>query len=231
MGPAILGCSRCQVCGRWPARALCADCLARFAQSRPRCTGCALALPPGHPQGSRCGRCLRHPPPLTHCLAVVDYSFPWHQLIARFKFQNEPAWARHFAKLAQRHPGVREALAQADLALPVPLSPQRLAWRGYNQAWEWLRALQPRQPLPGALLRLSHGPEQVGLDRAARLRQARLSYAVAPAHAQILRGRQVLLVDDVMTTGATLFSLAELLLRHGAAGVTGLAFARTPQDG
>jgi len=177
-----------------------------------------------------CGHCLRHPLPLRHCWAVVDYAYPWHTVVARFKFQQQPASARCMAALALQHPDIAQALLTADHVLPVPLSTTRLADRGYNQAWELVKALQPPHPLATALLRLDDTAEQIGQGRASRQRQMRNAFAVAPTHLPQLDGRHLLVVDDVMTTGATLAAAADALLRAGAASVSGLCFARTPAD-
>lgn len=217
--------SRCQVCGRWPAQPVCAPCQARFAASVTRCPSCALRLADGT---TACGHCLRHPLPLQRCWAVVDYAYPWHTLVARFKFQQQPAWARCMAALALQHADIAHALQAADGVLPVPLSTARLAERGYNQAWELVKALRPRHPLPTALLRLDNAADQIGQGRVARQRQMHHAFATAPAQLPQLVGRHLLVVDDVMTTGATLAAAANVLLRAGAASVSGLCFARTP---
>jgi ComF family protein len=221
--------SRCQVCGRWPARPVCAPCHARFAHAEPRCPTCALRLVAGVAV-KPCGQCLRHPMPLQKCWAVVDYAYPWHTVVVRFKFQQQPAWARTMAELALQRPDIAQALHTADGVLPVPLTASRLAERGYNQSWELVKALQPRCPLANVLLRLGDAPHQTGQGRHARQQHMRDAFAVDPAHLPQLAGQHLLLVDDVMTTGATLSAAADTLLRAGAASVSGLCFARTPAD-
>lgn len=219
--------SRCQVCGRWPAQAICVPCQARFATPGRRCDRCALRLPHGT---SSCGHCLQQPLPLARCWAIVDYAYPWHDVVQRFKFRQQPAWALTLARLALQQQEIVSALANADEVVPIPLSPARLAERGYNQAWELVKALRPRRPLPAGLLKLSDTPHQTGQSRQARQRQIHGAFAVNPSHVAQLVDRHLLVVDDVMTTGATLSAAAETLLRAGAASVSGLCFARTPID-
>lgn len=219
--------SRCQVCGRWPAQAICAPCQARFATPVPRCPRCALRLPQG---SSSCGHCLHQPLSLAHCWAVVDYAYPWHDVVQRFKFRQQPAWALTLGRLARQRPEIVSALANADEVIPIPLSPARLAERGYNQAWELVKALRPPRPLPTGLLKPGDTPHQTGQGRHARHQQMRDAFVVHPTHLPRLAGRHLLVVDDVMTTGATLSAAADALLRAGASSVSGLCFARTPAD-
>lgn len=199
--------STCAVCGRWPAQPVCRDCLARFG-TRPMVEGLA-------------------PGPLVRCVAAVRYAYPWNTLLARLKFHDEPGWAGPLARLmaqAGRHDGL---LASCDALVPVPLSPLRLAERGYNQAWELARRLD-RPALPQALLRCLEGPPQRTLDRAARLRQLHGAFLVHPRARAAVSGRHLLLVDDVVTTGATVQAAATALHQAGAASVTALVLAATP---
>lgn len=161
---------------------------------------------------------------------MVDYAYPWHDVVARFKFQQQPAWACTMGAMALQHTAIAQAVQTADGVLPVPLSTARLTERGYNQAWELVKALRPRHPLSTGLLRLDGTAEQIGQGRASRQRQMRGAFAVDPAQLPRLAGQHLLVVDDVMTTGATLAAAADVLLRAGAASVSGLCFARTPVD-
>jgi len=216
--------AQCEVCRAWPAAPLCAGCLAEFAVPRHRCRLCALAVPEGV---ERCGRCLREPLPLDECHAAVSYGFPWAGLVARLKFSGDAGWAETFAEVMAGHPGIRSCVADADLVLPMPLAPPRLAARGFNQAWELARRLAPGKADPAVAVRLRDTPPQARLDRAARLANLRHAFAVEPSQAARVRGRGVVLVDDVMTSGASLASLAQALHQAGAARVAAVVLART----
>jgi len=216
--------SQCALCHAWPARPLCDACVARFAQPVPRCRTCALRVPAGV---SQCGDCLRHPPALDACLAACDYAWPWSDCIARFKFQGEPGWAAPLATLMRATPWAEPALESADLVLPMPLFAQRLRERGFNQALELARRLAPTHCDATLLLRVRDTPPQAGLPRAQRLRNLRGAFALAPLRAGRVKGRRVLLIDDVMTTGASLSAAAQVLRAAGAIHIGALVLART----
>lgn len=220
--------SQCAICHAWPAQRVCDACAARFAQPRPRCTGCALPLPA---PGLRCGACLQAPLALQTCVAAVDYAWPWDGILAQFKFRADPGWAAMLAGLMASTPWAGPLLDAADVLVPVPLSRERLRARGFNQSLLLARQLGARKTDAALLLRLHDTPAQSGLARDQRLRNLAGALAVEPLRAPALRGRQVLLVDDVMTTGATLQAAALALRQAGAAQVSALVLARTPPAG
>lgn len=216
--------SQCAVCRAWPSQPVCDACVARFAPPTPRCTTCALPVPTGVP---RCGDCVRHPPPLDACLAACTYAWPWPGPIGEFKFQGHAGWAAPFATLMRSAPWTEPALERCDLVLPMPLSAARLRQRGFNQALELARRLAPAKTDATLLLRTRDTPAQSGLSRAERLRNLRGAFALEPLRAEAVRGRRIVLVDDVMTSGASLFTAAATLRGAGAAHLTALVLART----
>ena len=215
--------SQCAVCRAWPAQPVCEACAVRFAQPRPRCRTCAL--PVVH-QLEQCGACVRSPPPLDACVAAVNYEYPWSRLLVEFKFGARPAWAASFALLLRSAPWVEPALENASLVLPMPLSAQRMRERGFNQALELTRHLAPGKIMHGLLLRIQDSAPQTELNRAQRLRNVRHAFAVEPLRASELKGARVVLVDDVMTSGASIYAAAATLRAAGAAHITGIVFAR-----
>ena len=232
--------SQCLACHRWgPGGPLCPACMQRFAPApeRPRCSGCGQPWPaslwPEPPL--RCGACLRQPPPWQHCHVWVDYGYPWADLIARWKLQQHPALAAHLARWLLSSPHLAQALQQADVLLPLPLSPQRLRERGFNQAAQltqhWARHFaQHPQGGPHArtdlLLRPQHQRTQRTLGRSARLRNLQGAFTVRSG--ADLAGLRLLVVDDVITTGATLRAACTALQAAGAQHISVLAVARTP---
>ena len=231
--------SQCAVCRSWPSAPVCAACLARFGQPQARCRCCALALPPAAGTDpwalALCARCQREPFGLDRCFAALPYVFPWSTLVARYKFNHLTGWAPFMATAMLAQPGLRDwldNLTSDDWLLPVPLSPERLAWRGFNQAWALACALQRQSACraradSALLLRIRHTRAQSELRRDARLENVRGAFAVAPLRAGQLQGRRVLLVDDVMTSGASLLTAAAALRQAGAAEVSAVVLART----
>ena len=190
---------QCEVCRQWCHGGLCQACVTRFAAAVPRCARCGLRLGQAAPA---CGACLHEPPPFEHTVCAVDYGFPWDRLVSAFKFQAQPELAGTLAAL------MAAAVRRADLPAPnfllaMPLAPQRLAQRGYNQAWELARHLAHalRHPARSDWLQrpLDTAP-QAGLGRAARQLNLRTAFMVEPRHRAGLSGRRLALVDDVMTT-------------------------------
>lgn len=198
--------------------------MAAFAQPHPRCRTCALQVPEGIAQ---CGACITHAPALDTCLAAVTYAYPWSRLVADFKFHQHPGWAASLARLLRAAPWVEPALETADGLIPMPLSQQRLRERGYNQAYLLAEALDAPKVEPAVLLRVRDTPAQRTLARSERLRNVEGAYLVDPLRRERVRGRNLLLVDDVMTSGASLQAAAQALRQAGAATVGAVVFART----
>lgn len=216
--------SQCLICRSWPSQPICARCEARYARLLWRCSTCALPAPEG---AMRCADCLRNPPPLDLCYAAVTYEHPWSDLIADFKFREHPGYARELARRMQKVPGVAAALADAKLVLPLPLSAQRLRQRGYNQALLLARALAKNNLACHVLLRVRDTPAQSSQPLAQRLTALHDAFALDPLQAERVRGQRVVLVDDVMTSGATLHAAARALRQGGAAHIVALVLART----
>jgi ComF family protein len=228
--------SRCAVCHGWPGGPVCAPCMSRFAQPCQRCHRCALStLGVADQARLLCSRCRREPFGLDACFAALPYAFPWSGLVARYKFADQTGWTPFLAGLMLAQPGVREALhalGPQDWLLPMPLSAERLGWRGYNQAWELTRSLQGQSSCAARadsalLLRTRHTRPQSELKRSERHVNVKGAFALEPLRAVHVSGRRVMLVDDVMTSGASLLAAATALRQAGAAEVSAIVLART----
>ena len=215
--------SLCQICRSWQPDVLCEDCVTTFAQPEPRCPTCALP----EPTGSLCAECLAQPSPLDACLTAVRYGYPWSHCIARFKFLGETGLARALADLMRHAPWIELTVEAADVVIPMPLSAARLRERGFNQAWLLAHQLAPDKLDAFILQRRDHERHQVGASRLARQQQVQGSFWVPSEQLARVHGRRLLLIDDVMTTGATLFEAARVLRAAGAQQVTAVVLART----
>ena len=182
-----------------------------------------------------CMECIRNPSPLDAMLVATSYAYPWSDLITRYKFGEQPGWSAFFASLLLQAPGVSQAvtgLEPHDLIIPMPLSAERLQSRGFNQAWELASALAQQSASPakaGALLllRTRNTRPQTELKREARLANVKGAFQIDPLRLPELSDRRVVLVDDVVTSGASIFTAARALKAAGASKVTGIAIAKT----
>jgi len=219
---------RCSSCGRDLRRllqpSLCRACIAELGTIGAACARCGE---PG--ETSPCVQCRRSPPPFRHARACFRYREGGlsSSLVWRWKYGRDHVLGRSLSGLfaAQR----RLESECYDVVVPVPLHDSRLAGRGFNQAVLLARAaLLPNERLaPRALRRTNRTSSQTSLGRRARLGNVRAAFTVADPGA--LRGRTVLLVDDVLTTGATVRECATVLRAAGAAVVDVWTLARTPR--
>ncbi|MBY8607284.1 ComF family protein [Burkholderia arboris] len=235
--------NRCALCGNLSHAVMCDACDAAYwNEARLRCDVCALPLGvgqarsrgggrtgAGHPAAYRCDACRTTPPPFDATLALADYRAPLDGLARGLKFHARLALGAEFAVRLARLVDDTRGAGRFDLVAPVPLSHRRLVARGYNQAWAIARPLARRLDVradAALLARVAHTAPQSRLDRQARRDNVMAAFAVAGDVA----GRHVALVDDVMTSGATLAAAAHALKAAGAARVTNLVALRTARD-
>jgi ComF family protein len=208
--------------------ALCPQCWGRIAFVAPPCCDAC-----GHPfeidagPGALCGPCSREAPPWTRARAVFRYDDASKPLVLRFKHADRLEGAPTFAAWLAR--AGAELVADADLIVPVPLHRWRLLSRRYNQAAVLANALGRLAGKPVAadlLMRTRATPAQGHLGRDERAANVKGAFGVRTAKCHGLNGKRVLLVDDVLTTGATVGECARVLLRNGAHGVDVLTLGR-----
>ena len=236
----LLPCA-CELCGAVQDQPVCAGCERDLLPPRPRCPGCALphrgqrtwpAAAKDRAERGLCPVCQAAPHDFDAATALGDYAAPVDSLVLGLKYGARLAladWmALRLAERVQRLPSVLER-GERLLVAPVPLGGARLAERGFNQSWEIARRMARRLRLPACATLLARGREtqtQTALAPAGRHSNVAGAFAVAPWHR--VDGAHVLLVDDVMTTGATLSAAALALKRRGAARVTAIVALRTP---
>lgn len=215
--PPVGACVLCRASG---ARGgLCAPCAADIAKLRRRasCPQC------GAEAGAAlvCGECLRNPPHFDATVSFYPYAHPLDILLQRFKYGGGWQLAPAVASYMPPPPA-------CDIILPVPLHPNREQWRGFNQSRELLRAagIKPRDnnnTTSATITRTTDTPRQSLMpDAKQRRKNVRGAFEVSGVD-----GKSIVIVDDVMTSGATLNEIARVLKKAGAKKVTNLVVART----
>lgn len=220
---------RCVFCGviaRDDERFICAGCTRDLPWIAHSCRYCAVPIAGPLPPGVSCANCQLEPPLLTAAVAPLHYSFPVDAAIKAFKFHRKLNYQPAFSDiLLQASAGLPAGI---DALLPVPLHRWRRIRRGFNQAAELAAPVAKAMLLEtlNNVARVSATPYQSGLDAAERRRNLKSAFRVS-GH---INARHVLIIDDVITTGATCRQLARVLLDKGAAEVSVLALARASKD-
>jgi len=223
---------RCLACGGAVETqgALCAACWQAISfLGAPCCSTCGLPFPYDAGDGVQCAQCVAYPPPFDRARAVFAYDDHSRRLILAFKHADQlhgmPAFGQWLARSGA------ELLAEADLVAPVPLHWTRLFRRRFNQSALLAQAAVaawrgPGAPLfaPDLLIRRRRTRSQGHLSRLQRSENVRGAFAMKPGAA--VAGKRVLLVDDVLTTGATIEACARVLKRADATAVDVLTLAR-----
>jgi len=221
---------RCLKCGDILSgeNGLCPECWRKLTWLSPPCCACCGApFPFDAGAGSRCGACLQKPPAYDRARAVFRYDDESRDLILGFKHADRTESAPAFAGWMAR--AGAELLESAELIVPVPLHWTRLATRRFNQAALLAHALgkaMDRPVAPRALTRKRATRSQGHLGRLARFRNVKGAIAVTERQIASIANRRILLIDDVITTGATAESAAKALISAGARGVDVLALAK-----
>lgn len=210
-------------------QSVCAPCWneLRFL-SAPQCAQCGVPFPHDLGQGVKCAACIAKPPPFAVSRAALAYDDASRDLILGFKhadrLETVPLFARWMAQAGH------EAFAQADTLIPVPLHWRRLVARRYNQAALLANALGGLTGLPvdtAVLLRSKATPSQGEMPSArARAKNVVRAFDLSQRHRARIQGKRLVLVDDVLTTGATVGACTKALLKAGAASVSIVTLAR-----
>jgi ComF family protein len=219
-------CCLCQASAR--GGLLCGVCrdavLQGMAQTKPRCPQCALALQ----EGQACPDCALRRPAFDRIIAAFDYEAPGDLLIHRLKAGRRFISAAMLADLlAQSVRRATPALPRNTILVPVPASRASVLERGFNPAAEVARCLSRALQMPyqpSLLLRAREGQRQTRLGRVERFRSVHDLYCCP----RRVEGAAIAIVDDVLTTGSTLRSIALQFRDAGASTVCGLVLARTP---
>jgi len=216
---------RCVFCGTrsYPGEGrVCGGCRADLPWIRYACERCAEPVVTELPRGVHCGACQASPPPFAATLAPLRYEFPVDAAIKALKFSRRLYYAPAFGELLIE--AMQSRSLPVDALLPVPLHWRRQAFRGYNQAAEICRSVARHYSMPvlSGVVRHRATPFQSGLAARERSTNLRSAFVVKRKPGK----QHILIVDDVVTSGATARHLARALLKAGAAKVSVLAVAR-----
>jgi len=224
--------SFCEICGSFlekpGEKVICRKCL---NQLRPNlsahCDVCGRFFE-GAGESHLCGACLRRRPPFSRHRSFTRHDGKAREVVLLFKYRGNEILGKHLAGLIAAALGGEDDLWDGvDAVIPVPLHPEKLRKRGYNQAAVLARQLAGLKGLPflgNRLIKARNNPAQTSLDAADRQANVRGAYLVR--RAESVKGRTVLLVDDVFTTGATIGECSRTLVRAGAREVRAVTFAQ-----
>ncbi len=209
----------CLLCGISSEQDLCISCRDNLPQiPANHCPTCLLPVA----TSLTCGTCLKKPPAFTRIIAALHYTFPVDALIHSLKYQSNLAIAPVLANLLLEKTNIAR---KPDFIIPMPLHPKRLRERGFNQALEIARQLPNNNKitlLPNACTRTRNTPSQTGLPWKDRQKNIRDAFSCK----MDFSSKHVAVVDDVLTTGATLNEIAKVLRNCGATEVSGWVIAR-----
>lgn len=219
----------CPACGEMllaDSCILCPRCLQEISLVRsPLCTVCGREMRDSVSGDHHCGRCLRQTPPYSSARGVAHYREPLSSLLHRLKYQGETSVLPALREVIELQ--VPCVLPEGERVVPVPLHAARLRQRGFNQALILAKLFFPGQKnslLVDTLIRTRHTISQTGLDGKARRKNLHKAFAVR--FPERIRGRRIVLVDDVFTTGTTVAECSRTLLGAGAADVRVVTLAR-----
>lgn len=212
----------CALCDAPSKHVLCRGCDSDLPRMTLACMRCGL------PATDRiCGACSIDPPLWDLCIAPFLFAYPLDRIMHAYKYHGDLYWAGFFAaNIAGRVRALSHPLPQA--LVPVPITAERIAARGFNQARELARGIGAELDLPvlrGGLSRLHTGLSQVGLGVGARHANVRNAFALDD---ETCMPQSVAIVDDLVTTGATAEAIARQILNQGARHIQVWAAARTP---
>lgn len=198
--------------------AICRPCMTNLPwQTKTCCPQCGL----GHLR-SVCGQCLKSAPYFDSTYASMAYNYPIDSVLQHFKYQKQLSLTPILAKLLLQHAPPQ----QADYIIPMPMHPKRLQERGFNQSLELAKIVSKTLNIPvelAACKRILHTPPQAGLALKERAKNIKGAFQSTIA----LTGKNIIVIDDVMTSGASLNELAKTLKNAGANQVSNWVVART----
>lgn len=195
----------------------------------PKCNICCNPFEFLVSENLTCAKCLSSPPSYDKAVVIFRYNKLIKKVVSNFKYRDGTYLAKKLARFLFNK--ARVEISDADFIVAVPLHKKRLRHRKFNQSLILCRAMLPHvsktKLRPDFLLRIKNTVAQVELRKKQRERNLKSAFALNPKYFEVVKGKKILLVDDVMTTGTTLENCAKVLKKSGAKNVTVLTIART----
>lgn len=207
---------------------VCSGCFSKLPLNDTCCISCALPLPE-NTNNALCGRCISKPPGFDYCYSLFRYEDDIIYLVHQLKFSEKISYARSLGEMLflRLQAEIQRTNEKPDCLLPVPLHNKRLRQRGFNQSIEIARVVSKKMEIPivyDMVKRERQTEAQTGLNAKQRQKNIRNAFRVSGK----VRYEHVLVIDDVVTTGATVNELARLLKKNKVKRVGVLSVARAP---
>lgn len=223
--------AQCLLCGLASNNKLiCHDCLKAITTNRPCCQHCGLTLVKSQPF---CGDCLKQAHLFTQLHALADYQKPYPTLIKKFKYSKKLIYGELLAELLSQsvsHTLSPQQLSKIDYLIPVPLHPKKHRQRGFNQAQLIAQHIGKKLNCPVLLDTVQRHKQtiaQEGLSLQKRKANLKNAFIFSGHHKTLLSGAYVVIIDDVVTTGATINSVCQVLLQSGVKRIDIWCICRT----
>ncbi len=230
--------SACIVCGTFQQRTLCVNCCTVLESEQLSnyecCQQCGLTLVASELQEKHCRECLTNPPYFDETHSFDRYEGRLQSALHQLKYQRRLACAQGLASAWNQLRAESLQNSQADYLLPVPLSPEKLCIRGFNQSWELARRIACNEGVhknPHILKRHHNTQHQANESRANRQIAIQDMFYIDPKFQGLLESATVIVFDDVMTSGATLNEIARVLKDNGVSRVINWVLLRTLYPG
>ena len=222
----------CIGCKEFQTATICQKCLKRLKDSQiQRCDQCALPIAP-HETNHLCIDCLRKKPTYDKTLCLDSYGGFLTEAIHSYKYQHQIAIAHGlFDAWLGIHPSRSQGSQSVDVMLPIPMSQTKLHQRGFNQSWELCKLFSRKLKIKTnwkVLNRIHLDGDQVAATKQERAQRLINVFSIEPNGIELIKNKRIVLIDDVMTTGATLSVVAKLLKDFGAQSVHNWVILRTP---
>lgn len=206
--------------------AVCRPCLVELPwHPKASCPQCGLSS-----DGNVCGSCLNSPPDFDATKAVFLYAYPIDAMMLRYKYGNSLNLGDTFGEFLAEKVNVEDRFKHIDIIIPMPMHPQRLKERGFNQALEIAKVLTKncKEKLDyKSVTRQTLTPPQASLPLKERIKNIKGAFKLNADKLDKIKGKRIAIIDDVMTTGASLNELAKTLKKAGASHVECWVIART----